>query len=135
MQETPTEPFFQVAEVEARRGMRRAVRLRCEIVSCVWDEPKQLPLTELSPYGAWVETLLPLHPGTDVVITFKPPGWSGREISAFARVRRIVTGRRRADRAPLGMGLELLDVDFDDRIRLAACMRGIPPRLKRRVNN
>ena len=129
MLETPTEPIIEV-DVDARRSMRRAVEVPCELVSHYADEAVSYRISDLSPYGAWIDTFMPLHAGAEVVLCFRPPTWR-EEIVSFGRVARVVTGRLRRDRGPIGMGLELTELDFDQRMKLAACLRGIPPRFDR----
>jgi PilZ domain len=131
MLETPTEPIIEV-DVDARRSMRRAVEVPCELVSHYADDAIMYRISDLSPYGVWIDTFMPLHPGAEVVVCFRPPFWR-REIPSFARVARIVTGRLRRDRGPMGMGLELTDLSFDERMHIAASLRGIPPRFDRHL--
>lgn len=104
MEQTPTDTSWRLAWQETRRGVRKPLRTRCEIVSHYWDVPVEHQLAELSPSGAWIDTLLPLHPGAEVVFCFTPPG-RDEELMLFAEVRRVVTGRRRGDRVPFGMAL------------------------------
>jgi hypothetical protein len=98
----PTQPDW-------RREARRLAELPCKIVSHYWDKEVPHHITQVSAVGAWVDTLFPLHPGAEVVLCFTPPG-SIDELRVFARVSRVVTGRRRQDRAPLGMALEFVDI-------------------------
>jgi hypothetical protein len=133
MRETPTDHSFDLTELkpDARRALRRSLKLQCALMSHYWDEPVQHFLTDLSPHGMWIDTLFPLHPGAEVVVSFTPPG--GEEITLFARVRRAVTGRRRSDRGPLGMALAFTDASGEQIAAMDQRLRGIPPRLKRRV--
>ena len=113
--------------VESRNALRRQIRLPCEIVSHYGDDPFVHFIGDLSEDGAWIDTLFPLHPMAELVLCFEPPGIR-RELMVFARVARVVTGRRRGDRGPRGMGLELLDLTAAERRGLAQCLRGLAPR-------
>ena len=133
MKETPTDSVFDLVELkpDARKALRRALHLQCALVSHYWDEPVQHFATDLSPHGMWIETLFPLHPGAEVVVSFTPPG--GEEVTFFGKVKRAVTGRRRSDRGPLGMGIAFTDASDEQSVAIARRLRGIPPRLQRRV--
>jgi hypothetical protein len=112
MRETPVDPIFvlEAARIpNARRGSRHPAELPCKIVSHYWDKAVPHHITEVSPYGAWVDTLFPLHPGAQVVVCFTPPG-DCEEITVFATVARVVTGRLKRDRKPLGMALDFTDM-------------------------
>ena len=122
MHETPTDTAWRLAWKEARRGERKPLRTRCEIVSHYWDVPVEHQVSELSPSGAWIDTLLPLHPGAEVVLCFSAPDRDD-ELMLFAEVRRVVTGRRRGDRAPLGMALSFRGLAAIERDQLAGALR------------
>ena len=126
MRETPTEPIITQRYVEPRRALRRALELRCDVVSHYWDDVVSFRMTDVSPYGAFIDTLFPLHRGAEVVLCFTPP--RGPLVTVFAEVARAVTGRLRRDRKPLGMGMAFTGVSDDDRAALADRLRGIPPR-------
>lgn len=132
MNDTPTESPMDVVEAlpDARRAVRRAVELPCELVSYYWDAPAELHLADLSPFGAWIDTELPLHRGAEVVLSFCPPRCY-RELNVFARVAQVRTGRRRGDRGRLGMGLEFGDLSDEERALVAASLRGLPPPFNR----
>lgn len=137
MNDTPIEPPTESSTdpPDGRRALRRDLGLRCELVSNYWDEPVEHRVTDLSPYGAWIDTSFPLHPGTEVVLTMEPPCFDGAELTVFAKVARAVTGRRRSDRGPLGMGLEFGDLSAVEQLRLERALAGIPPRVPRRRPN
>lgn len=121
MHDTPTDTAWRLAWKEARRGDRKALRGRCEIVSHYWDVPVEHQIAELSSSGAWIDTLLPLHPGAEVVLCFTAPDRDD-EVMLFAEVRRIVTGRRRSDRAPFGMALAFHDFAEAERAQIASAL-------------
>ena len=112
MRETPIDPIFAVAGM--RKSLRQQTELPCTLVSHYWDKAVPHYITQISPTGAWIDTLLPLHPGAEVVICFTPPGGAPTEVMLFGSVTRVVTGRRRQDRAPLGMAVEFTNVTADE---------------------
>ena len=120
------------APPSARRALRRAVEIPCEIISSSVDQPLLHWATDLSPFGMWVETSFPMKAGEVVVVSFQPPvWWPAREITVFARITRV------ADSGPppaagRGMGLELLDLTCHERRALQSWLRGRPPHLPRR---
>jgi hypothetical protein len=129
MNQTPTEPLLlevMHVEPEMRRALRRAVEVRCDVVSHYWDRAVTHTATDVTPFGLWVDTLFPLHTGAEVVVSFTPPG--GDEVTVFGHVRRVVTGRLRKHRGPIGMGIEFSDIGYDEMVRVARCLTGIPPR-------
>ncbi len=119
MRETPVDPFFAVEDAHAngRKSPRTPAELPCRIVSHYWEEAVAHHITQVSTAGAWIDTLFPLHPGAEVVLCFTPPG-DDRELTLFAHVARVVTGRRRNDRKPFGMALAFADVTPEERERL-----------------
>jgi hypothetical protein len=119
--DTPTDTAWRLAWKDTRNGARRPLRMRCEIVSHDWDVPVVHRVAELSPSGAWIDTLLPLQPGAEVVLCFASPV-GAEELMFFAEVRRVVTGRRRGDRAPLGMALSFRSLAGVERDQLAGAL-------------
>jgi PilZ domain-containing protein len=109
---------------DQRRAARRAVNIHAELVTSRWDRPSAARCTDLSPYGMWLETPLPLVEGDEVVVTFRPPR-ADAELTLFGRVRRI---HRHAAGSTIGVGLELEGLDYDEQGLLARSLRGIPPR-------
>ena len=126
--ETPTEPYAVIEiEPDARRALRRALPLSCELVSAYWDEPVPHRASDVSPYGMWIDTFFPLHRGAELLVAFPLPR-SHDQLVAFARVSRVTTRSPR-----VGMGLEFTDMTPDERALLERSLRGIPPRLLRRA--
>ena len=111
----------------SRRGIRRSVKLDCELVSSREDEPLRFAMTDLSPFGMWVQTADPVRAGEQVVVCFEPRDvepvadptvlapWALGEIMVFAEVARVATSRRRVNEPGVGMGLEFLDLTGDER--------------------
>lgn len=117
-----------------RKELRRGVRLECELVSDYWDELAPHRLVDLSPSGAFVQTMYPLETGEEVEVRFTPP----RSRALYwlrARVVRSSLGRRCPIFDVPGMGLEFLDLSQGDRHALASQLVGIPPRIPMRVDN
>jgi hypothetical protein len=111
--------------------LRRAVDLECGVLSDAWHDEAALPATDLSPFGMWLATDLPLATGDAVVLSFKPPRWPawGSPVVVLAEVVRVGMPRRRGDRGAAGMGLRFVDLDPDHAARMAECLRGLPPTL------
>lgn len=119
------------SHADARRAVRRAVAVRCDVVSHYGDVAEPHLASEVSPFGLWIDTAMPLHPGSEVVVGFRPPRYEGPELLVFGRVTRAVTGRRRGDRGRLGMAVEFRDLSDGERQTLSESLVGIPPRLDR----
>jgi hypothetical protein len=112
----------------ARRELRRSVFVGCDVLSDLYDEPVRHRATDLSPAGLWLDSDLPLEPGTDVALSFAPPGRS-QPIIAVGMVRRAVLRRRRRDRMPSGMGIAFTDLSDEAYETLASSLVGMPPPL------
>src|SRR5262245_36918783 len=96
MKETPIDPIIDVeeAQADARRALRRAITLPCELMCHYWESPVPHQTGDLSEHGVWIDTFFPLHPGAQLVVSLTPPGL-GRELTLFGDVVRAVTGRLR----------------------------------------
>ncbi len=129
---TPTDASLHVVTThgDSRRALRRAVELSCDLVSHYGDVPEVHVASDVSPYGLWVDTAMPLHPGSEVVLGFRPPHYEGDEMLVFGTVTRVVTGRRRGDRGRLGMAIEFRDLSSEQRTMMAASLKGIAPRIE-----
>ena len=97
--------------VETRLAPRSAVQLTCDLISPSDERPQRHNVSCLSSAGLWIDTFEPFHPGAEVVVSFTMPDCEGPELTLFARVVRVVTGRRRQDRGSIGMGLAFTDVE------------------------
>ena len=103
--------------VDQRRSVRFAVDLQCEVASDAWQGTVPLRLTNLSLDGAFVETDLPLHIGSELVLVFNPDG--EHDLRILAEVRRVELRRRRAEStAPRGMAVSFAYVGRGDRASL-----------------
>jgi len=113
-----------------RRSVRRSVKLECNLESESWDGIVVLPATDLSMEGLWIESPYALEQGEEVVVSFALPGEGepGR-VWAIAEVARVGLWRRRGDQGASGMGLSFTYCSSDDRTRLDAALRGLPPPL------
>ncbi len=115
-----------------RKSLRRAVRLETEVTCELWDGAVPLLATNLSLHGIWLESELPVHPGSELSVSFVPPHWAfASPIHARACVVRASLLRRRSDAGPPGMGLAFVDLRADQSARLAYALHGLPPPLPR----
>src|SRR5687767_13098709 len=112
---------------DQRRAARRAVHLRTEIVTGRWDRASRAVCTDLSPYGMWLETTVPLAEGDEVFVTFRPPRVDA-ELTFFARVKRVQRDGALRAACAFGVGLEFQGLAFDEQALLSRALRGIPPR-------
>lgn len=109
----------------ARRSLRRAVRLEAEVISSAWEAPRIHRVTDLSLDGMRIAAGTRLPEDEHVVVCFTPPGsWDLGEVQSFARV---VRSEPRKGQRSASMGLELLDVDWSQKRQLARVLRGLPP--------
>jgi hypothetical protein len=116
-----------VPSVSARRALRRAVELPCELVSSYLDEPLLYWATDLTPHGMWLDTSFPMLAGEVVAVCFEPAiWWSRRPLCVFAEVIRSTRGRT------AGMALSFLDMTPHEQRALNGWLRGRPPPLPRR---
>ncbi len=83
-----------------RHSARRAVALECTLLSELWDGEVQLPASNLSDGGIWIETAIAPEPGEELVISFSPPG--AQQVWAAARVVRVGTRAGITAREPGG---------------------------------
>jgi len=107
----------------ARRALRRAVWLDCELLA---DEGRELRpglITDLSPHGIWVETDVPLREGDALSVSFVPPGDRKQTLTAatVVRVSRGVDGT--------GMGLSFAGETRALARQLEHTLEGLPPRV------
>jgi hypothetical protein len=104
-----------------RRAERRSVDLPCELVRSDCDEPLGHRLTDMSAYGAWVRTSLPMDIGDGLVLVVTMP--DAGEVILFGEVV------RRARRGmPQGMGVEFVGLSRHERARLLMSLRGLDQR-------
>jgi hypothetical protein len=119
-------------EVGSKRvSVRRAVKLRCDVHSDLWDGAVSYDVGNLSPEGIWLASSTPLEPGEDLLVSFAPPGRDIR-LHALATVSRVGMWRRTQDPWPLGMGLSFTHLGRRDLEQLRRALIGIPPPLPRR---
>jgi hypothetical protein len=106
------------------------VDIPCELVSRYVDEPLLYWATDLTCYGAWLETPYPMELGEKVVICFAPTvWWPSRELMLFAEVTRLRVGRTASER---GMGVEFLDASPHELRALGSWLHRRPPPLPKR---
>lgn len=116
-----------------RRALRRAVRMSCDVLASDYDDTVSHMLTDLSPFGAWIETIYPLDPGVELLVSLTPPAAIDRsqDVVLAGRVARSSLGRRRAEDGRSGMGVAFEASDLE-RAQLSAALRGLPPPLPAR---
>jgi Tfp pilus assembly protein PilZ len=121
----------------SRTGIRRAVKIDCELVSPRNDAPLRFVATDLSTGGIFLQTADPVRAGEQVVVCFEPRvDWPLGELMVFAEVARVTTSRRRVNEPGIGMGLEFLDLENRERKALdrwLAQHRAPVPRRRRPV--
>lgn len=114
-----------------RREVRRAVRIKCQVVRERDFSLVSEHAIDVSPDGMLVATDVgDLEPGENVFVTFRATAldiW----FDAEAKVRRIVRGRRAGDR-DRGVGLEFSNLPRVKRLILRGHLRRVPPPLPRR---
>ncbi len=108
-----------------RTVTRRAVRLKCQVMSDFWDGPAPHVLRDLSSRGAFVDTDLPLEVGEKVVVAVTPPGVSF-PLYLFGRVRRVRFARRKTDGFTSGMGIEFERVSGWDARTIERALAQLP---------
>lgn len=120
-----------IHEVSQRRALRRAVSLDCQVISDDWEGPVPHLATNLSPDGIWLTTMYPLHVGSEVVLSFSPPG-SEDELLVYGGVRRVEIKRRQSDPPSAGMGIAFDYLSRTDTELLRDRLVGLPPPLPSR---
>lgn len=114
----------------ARRALRRAVRLPCDVKCELWDEPVLHIATELSPFGVWLNSDFVLDVGTRVELVFLANfvrGTEGIECSGY--VKRVEMRRRRSEGRYAGMGIEFDELTAQQQDQIASMLCGLPPPL------
>ena len=116
-----------------RRALRRSVRMPCDVLADVFDEAVAHVMTDLSPFGAWIDTTYPLEPGAELLVALTPPGVidASQDVVLSGRVARASLGRRRGEVGRSGMGIAFEASDLE-RTQLTAALRGMPPPLPSR---
>ncbi|MCA9530095.1 MAG: PilZ domain-containing protein [Myxococcales bacterium] len=122
----------------ARRALRRAVDIECQVIGPDARAPTAMRATNLSPFGVWIEVDEPFALGAPVVLTFVPPH-GAEPMYACGEVRRtlapgdasapaaVLPPRARSPRA--GMGIAFEQVESGARQVLERCLSGLPPEL------
>jgi hypothetical protein len=108
-----------------RHYHRHAFQLEVPMICDLWDEPVSHRTRDLSAEGLYIETELPLEPGTEVVL----------ELSVALETHFVIGCVRRVDlgkgTARSGMGIELLDIDEGLRASIERALARKPPALPR----
>ena len=115
-----------------RRALRRSVRMPCDVLANDYDDTVTHMLTDLSPFGAWIETIYPLEPGAELLVSLTPAGLDAScDVVLAGRVARASLGRRRGEIGRSGMGVAF-DASDLERAQLSAALHGLPPPLPAR---
>jgi hypothetical protein len=114
-----------LARASERLGLRRHVRLPCQVVrehdfSLLGDR-----CLDMSPRGMRVRALSPVERGTEVLVSFRVPD-AGIHMDLSAVVTRVAEGRRRGERFP-SFGLSFEGISALEGMILTARLKGIPP--------
>ena len=114
-----------------RRALRRSVALFCDVLAWDGGSRTRLRVTDLSPFGAWIETPQPLALGAALLLSIVPPG-ADPEHGALVLPARVVQAHQ--GDAPDGSGAVGMGVAFDASPSeweiLAAALHGLPPPLR-----
>lgn len=106
-----------------RKNPRHAHSFEVPVMCDLWDSPVPLVSRDVSVGGLYLETELPLDPGTEIVL----------ELELHNQVYFVIGLVRRTElRGGMsGMGIELLDVDDELETELTDMLRHRPPALPR----
>lgn len=106
----------------ARRGRRHSVDMLCELIRRDCDVPLNHRITDLSAYGAWIQTSFPMPVGSRIVLAFTPPG--ADELMVFAEVTRVRD--RSSAHKKTGMGVAFSEMTQPERLQLLMALRRVP---------
>ncbi len=106
----------------ARRSRRHSIDTLCELIRHDCDEPINHRVSDISAYGAWIQTSFPMAIGSHLALVFKPP--SASEIVIFAKVTRV--RRRVPAEVRGGMGVEFVGTTRAERLALLMWLRHVP---------
>jgi hypothetical protein len=108
-----------------RDGARRRVSLPCRAVRWGRFEVVSERILDLSTRGALLLCRRIMHPGDEVLLTFRMP-WLGPHVLVLGEVARVIEGRR-LDDSGYSVGLRFLDLDPADRAELRDRLALLPP--------
>jgi hypothetical protein len=114
-----------LALASERLGLRRRVRLPCQVV-----RERDFALVsdlclDLSPRGMRVRALAPLQRGTELLVSFRVPD-VGVHMDLSAVVSRVAPGRRRGESCA-SVGLSFVGIGAYEAMLLSARLKGFPP--------
>lgn len=114
-----------LALASERLGLRRGVRLPCQVVrESDFALISDLCL-DLSPRGMRVRALSPLRRGDQVLVSFRVPD-AGVHMDLRAVVSRVAPGRRRGESCA-SVGLSFVGISAFQGMLLSARLKGFPP--------
>jgi hypothetical protein len=114
-----------LALASERLGLRRRVRLPCQVV----DERDFSLISDLcldiSPRGMRVRALAPVERGREVLVSFRVPD-AGVHMDLSAVVSRVAPGRRHGESCA-SLGLSFASIGALEGMILSARLKGFPP--------
>ncbi len=114
-----------LALASERLGLRRRVRLPCQVVrEDDFTLVSDLCL-DISPRGMRVRALNPVRRGTELLVSFRIPD-VGVHMDLSAVVARVAPGRRRGESLS-SFGLSFVAISASERMLLSARLKGFPP--------
>jgi len=114
-----------LAAARERLGLRRRVRLPCQVVSERDFALVSDTCLDISPRGMGVRALAPAKLGSEVLVSFRVPD-AGVHMDLSAVVSRFSPGRRRGDSSP-SYGLSFVGISALEGMILSARLKGLPP--------
>ena len=114
-----------LAVASERLGLRRRVRLRCQVVSESDFALISDLCLDISPRGMRVRALTPVARGTEVLVSFRVPD-AGVHMDLNAVVSRVAPGRRRGE-SGASLGLSFVGISALEGMILSARLKGFPP--------
>jgi hypothetical protein len=114
-----------LAAASERLGLRRRVRLPCQVVSESDFTLVSNLCLDISPRGMRVRALAPVARGSEVLISFRVPD-AGVHMDLSAVVSRVAPGRRRGENCP-SLGLSFVGIGALEGMILSARLKGLPP--------
>jgi hypothetical protein len=114
-----------LAAASERLGLRRRVRLPCQVVSEQDFSLISDLCLDISPRGMRVRALTPVARGAEVLVSFRVPD-AGVHMDLSAVVSRVAAGRRRGE-SFASFGLSFVGIGALEGLILSARLKGFPP--------
>jgi hypothetical protein len=114
-----------LARASERLGLRRRVRLPCQVVSESAFSLIADTCLDISPRGMRVRALAEVPRGIEVLVSFRVPA-AGVHMDLSAVVSRVAPGRRLGENFP-SLGLSFVGISALEGMILSARLKGFPP--------